>query len=151
MGSGRLRGMSETTGVVFPLVDGRRSTAATGRTVVADALRSVDPIGAGAADRETNWRAGYLVHFRRLVEAGLPSPDAALTIARDGLGAVHSLLKWGDPDAADAPLASAFRQPPAPVATTSGTVRAGTAPPNSRATDSALTNMSGAAIGRAAS
>ena len=109
--------MSETTGVVFPLVDGRRSTAATGRTVVAEALRSVDPIGAGAADRETNWRAGYLVHFRRLVEAGLPSADAALTIARDGLGAVHSLLKWGDPDAADAPLASAFRQPSAPVVT----------------------------------
>jgi hypothetical protein len=109
--------MSESTGVVFPLIEGRRSTAATGRMVVADALRAVDPIGAAAAERETNWRAGYLVHFRRLVEAGLPSADAALTIARDGLTSVHSRLQWGDPDAADAPLASAFGQPPAPAVT----------------------------------
>ncbi|KAB7743971.1 hypothetical protein GA707_10905 [Nostocoides sp. F2B08] len=109
--------MSESTGVVFPLVDGRRSTAATGRTIVADALRRVDPIGANATERETNWRAGYLVHFRRLVEAGLPSAEAALTIARDGLASVHTRLQWGDPDAADEPLARAFGHPPAPVAT----------------------------------
>ena len=69
-------------GVVFPAgPDGRRSTAALGRSVVADALRPVDPVGAGAAERETNWRAGYLPHFRRLVEAGLVSREAALTIA----------------------------------------------------------------------
>ena len=61
-------------GVVFPAgPDGRRSTSALGRAVVADALRPVDAGGAPAAERETNWRAGYLTHFRRLVEAGLPS------------------------------------------------------------------------------
>ena len=109
--------MSESTGVVFPLADGRRSTAVTGRAVVADALRPVDPIGASAAERETAWRSGYLVHFRRLVEAGLPSPDAALAIARGGLASVHSHLRWGDPDAADSPLADAFRAPSAPVVT----------------------------------
>ncbi|HHU11150.1 MAG TPA: hypothetical protein GXZ60_14235 [Intrasporangiaceae bacterium] len=109
--------MSESTGVVFPIVDGRRSTVATGRAVVADALRAVDPIGATACERETHWRAGYLVHFRRLVEAGLPTADAALTIARDGLASTHGRLKWGDPDAADQPLSSAFGQHPAPVAT----------------------------------
>jgi hypothetical protein len=109
--------MSESTGVVFPLVDGRRSTATTGRAVVADALREVDPVGAGATERETNWRAGYLTHFRRLVEAGLPSSEAALTIARDGLASVHSRMRWGDPDAADAPLARAFGQPSAPLVT----------------------------------
>lgn len=109
--------MSESTGVVFPVVDGRRSTAATGRAVVADALRSVDPIGAGAAERETNWRAGYLVHFRRHVEAGLSSPDAALTIARDGLSSIHSRMQWGDPDAADTSLTDVFGQPSAPVLT----------------------------------
>ncbi|MCA1780623.1 MAG: hypothetical protein ABR500_16570 [Dermatophilaceae bacterium] len=109
--------MSESTGVVFPLIDGRRSTAVTGRAVIADALRAIDPIGTGAAERETNWRAGYLVHFRRLVEAGLPSSEAALTIARDGLAAVHDRMQWGDPDAADAPLRSAFGQPSAPTVT----------------------------------
>ena len=70
---------TDDTGVVFPAgPDGRRSTAAVGRAVVADALRRVDPTGARAAETETNWRAGYLVHFRRLVEAGLASPEAAL-------------------------------------------------------------------------
>lgn len=109
--------MSEATGVVFPLVDGRRSTVATGRAVVADALRSVDPIGAAATEREVNWRRDYLVPFRRLVEAGLPSADAALTIARDGLAAIHTRMQWGDPDAADAPLTSVFGHPSAPTVT----------------------------------
>ena len=31
----------------------------------------VDPVGSASAARETNWRQGYLPHFRRLVEAGL--------------------------------------------------------------------------------
>ena len=75
--------MDEEHGVVFPAAaDGRRSTAALGRAVVADALRPVDPAGALAAGQETNWRAGYLLHFRRLVEAGLTSPDPALRIGR---------------------------------------------------------------------
>ena len=68
--------MSDPSGVVFPLdpTSGRRSTTATGRAVVADALRAVDPVGAASAERETNWRQGYLPHFRRLVEAGLARP-----------------------------------------------------------------------------
>ena len=59
-----------------------------GRTVVADALRQVDPAGALAAEQDTNWRTGYLVHFRRLVEAGLASTDAAVSVARGGLESV---------------------------------------------------------------
>ena len=35
---------AEPTGVVFPEVDGRRSTSATGRSVVADALLPVDDV-----------------------------------------------------------------------------------------------------------
>ena len=51
-------------GVVFPLsTDGRRSTSALGRAVVADALRPVDPVGALGAEQEMNWRSGYLIHF----------------------------------------------------------------------------------------
>lgn len=83
----------EQHGVVFPRgADGRRSTAAVGRAVVADALRGVDPAGARAAEQETNWRTGYLVHFRRLVEAGLGSGDAAVSIARDGLDSLHERM-----------------------------------------------------------
>ena len=100
--------LDEARGVVFPEVDGRRSTAATGRAVVTDALSGVDPLGAAAAARETNWRSGYLTHFRRLVEAGLPTSEAAHRIAQDGLASIESRLRWVGPDeTGDAPLADA--------------------------------------------
>jgi hypothetical protein len=80
----------EPAGVVFPVsADGRRSTSAVGRAVVADALRRADRAGELVAERDANWRRGYLVHFRRLVEAGLTSADAAVSVARDGLESLH--------------------------------------------------------------
>ena len=80
--------------LVFPVDShGGRSTSALGRSVVADALRPVDPTGAGAAEREVSWRSGYLPHFRRLVEAGLASPEAPVTIARHGLDAIHDRMR----------------------------------------------------------
>jgi len=80
--------------VAFPLsANGRRSTSAAGRAVVADALRQVDPAGALAAEQESDWRTGYLVHFRRLVEAGLTSKDAAVSVARDGLESLHRRMR----------------------------------------------------------
>ena len=83
-----------TEGVVFPLsADGKRSTSALGRAVVADALRPVDPAGARGAEREKDWRAGYLAHFRHLVEAGLTSKAAALSVARDGLDSLHARMR----------------------------------------------------------
>lgn len=82
------------TGVVFPEVDGKRSTSALGRGVVADALRPVDPVGAQAAERETNWRQGYLTHFRRLVEAGLlQDGESAVDVARAGLASLHERMR----------------------------------------------------------
>jgi hypothetical protein len=87
-------GSDEMAGVVFPMsADGRRSTSAVGRTVVADALRQVDPVGALDADQETNWRTGYVVHFRRLVEAGLTSKDAAVSVARGGLESLYRQMR----------------------------------------------------------
>ena len=76
--------------MTFPVsADGRRSTSALGKAVVADALSRVDPAGARAAGREGNWRAGYLAHFRRLIEAGLTSRSAAVCVARDGLASAR--------------------------------------------------------------
>jgi len=92
-------------GVVFPVSpDGRRSTSALGRAVVADALRPVDPAGALGAEQETNWRSGYLIHFRRLVEAGLASKAAALSIARDGLASLHARMRVTRPGGAETGL-----------------------------------------------
>ena len=83
----------EQRGVVFPATGaGTRSTSSVGRAVAADALRAVDPAGAAHADRETSWRSGYLVHFRRLVEAGLSAREAALAIANAGLGSLRSRM-----------------------------------------------------------
>lgn len=100
------------TGVVIPTVDGTPSTSALGRAVVAGALRSVAPGWAGDAETTTNWRRDYLRHFHRLVEAGLPSREAALTIAADGLAALHSRMRYRmSPGTAEQPLADAFDGP----------------------------------------
>jgi hypothetical protein len=93
--------------VTFPAAaDGRRSTSALGRAVVADALRRVDPDGALAASRESNWRSGYLTHFRRLIEAGLASRQAAVSVARDGLASLHQRMRVTGPDGAESGLDS---------------------------------------------
>jgi hypothetical protein len=95
----------EQHGLVFPADDeGRRSTTAVGRGVVADALAPVDPAGARSAEQETAWRTAYLLHFRRLVEAGLASPEAALTSARAGLDSVHARMRVLDDSGREHPL-----------------------------------------------
>lgn len=95
----------ELQGVVFPADEqGRRSTTGVGRGVVADALRTVDPTGAVAAEQEAGWRSGYLTHHRRLVEAGLAAPDAATSIARGGLDSLRGRMLVATPDG-EAPLA----------------------------------------------
>ncbi len=98
---------SGDTGVVVPAdSSGRRSSATLGRAVVADALRGVDPVGALDAERETNWRSGYMGHFRRLVQAGLASREAALTVAGDGLQSVHARMHYRDGSNVETPLAT---------------------------------------------
>jgi hypothetical protein len=87
----------EQQGLVFPAdSEGRRSTSTVGRSVVADALRAVDPTGARAAEQTTSWRTDYLVHFRRLVEAGLDSPEAAVSVAAGGLASLHERMRTLD-------------------------------------------------------
>jgi hypothetical protein len=93
--------------VTFPAsADGRRSTSALGRAVVADALARTDPTGALEASREANWRAGYLKHFRKLIEAGLASRQAAISVARDGLASAHQRMRVIGPDGAESGLDS---------------------------------------------
>jgi hypothetical protein len=75
-----------------------------GRAVVADALRRVDAAGAGAAERESDWRTGYLTHFRRLIEAGLDSRQAAVSVARDGLASLHRQMRVTGGDGAETGL-----------------------------------------------
>jgi hypothetical protein len=105
-------GGGESAGVVFPAAaDGRRSTSALGRAVVADALRPVDPAGALGTEHETNWRSGYLVHFRRLIEAGLASKQAWLAIAGGGLDSLHTRMRVAAPGGDEAGLGSLLTAP----------------------------------------
>ncbi|HVF04401.1 MAG TPA: hypothetical protein VNA20_06150 [Frankiaceae bacterium] len=105
------------SGVVFPTTGEGRSTSAFGRSVIADALREVDPVGANAAQHDTNWRRGYLTHFRRLVEAGLGSREAALAIARNGLASAGDRMRYAVPGGGEVGLAEAFARPGAGVDT----------------------------------
>ena len=112
-------------GVAFPVAaDGRRSTSALGRAVVADALSQVDPAAARAAEQEANWRTGYPAHFRGLVEAALASRQAAVSVARDGLASLHQRMRVIGRDGEEAELAALVTAPagggPATV-TVSGT------------------------------
>lgn len=84
--------MSAHEGVSFPT----ESTSSTARTVLAEALRKADPVGARAVENETNWRRNYLTHFRRAVEAGIGEATAAHSIAADGLTAFHAEMRYDD-------------------------------------------------------
>jgi len=102
----------EVAGVVFPVAaDGRRSTSAVGRGVVADALRPADQGWALSAEHETSWRTGYVTHFRRLIEAGLPSRAAWLAIAHAGLDSLHARMRVTSPGGHEAPLGSLLTAP----------------------------------------
>jgi hypothetical protein len=99
----------ESSGVVFPSVAaGSGVTSSLARGVVADALRAADPVGARAAEQQTNWRREYLAHFRRLVEAGLISADAAGQIAADGLGSLHDRMRFRYADGGEVGLRELF-------------------------------------------
>lgn len=91
----------------FPAVgDGNRSSSAVGRDVLSAALAGVDPVGARAAQAETTWRSGYLTHFRRALEAGLGSADAARDVASRGLAALHDTMVVHGNAGEDRPLST---------------------------------------------
>jgi hypothetical protein len=95
-------------GVTFPEVDGRRSTSATGRAVLAAAARGTDPVLARTIERERDWRRGYLGHYRELTARAATVPGAALAISRDGLASVHEQFRFRL-GGQDLPLAEAVR------------------------------------------
>jgi hypothetical protein len=81
-------------GVQFPLVDGRRSTQATGKRVFAAAVRFVDASLADRIETAQNWRKTYLQAVRQTVELGVRSPKDALRIASDGLDEARSTFTF---------------------------------------------------------
>ncbi|XVV10986.1 hypothetical protein ACQP2X_40040 [Actinoplanes sp. CA-131856] len=75
--------------ITFPAdASGRPSSSAFGRSVVADALRAVSPGAAEAAAAESDWRRGYLRHFRQLIAAG----GSGYEVAEAGLASVRERM-----------------------------------------------------------
>ncbi|HET6815675.1 MAG TPA: hypothetical protein VFH66_00405 [Mycobacteriales bacterium] len=77
------------TGVLFPTVDGRRSTQSTARAVFAEATRGCAPDVARAIDSAAKWRRDYVARLVDIEAASATSPKHALLVAADGLAAVH--------------------------------------------------------------
>ena len=93
-------------GVAFPLVDGGRSTTATGKGVFADAARAADPDLADEIDAERDWRNNYLTYARRLLEASLTTVHHPTDVPVAGLQSLHDRFVFSR-DGDDLPLGQA--------------------------------------------
>ena len=91
--------------------DGSRSSSAAGRAIVGRALKVVDEAGARAAEHETAWRSNYLVHYRRLVEAGLSSPEHWSKLAEVGLDELGEQLVDVTAEGEERPLTTSLTEP----------------------------------------
>ena len=98
------------TGVLFPIVDGRRSTQSTSRAVLADSTRATAPEVASAIERSAQWHKDYVRHLCAVESVSASSAKAASLVARDGLDSLHQHLVFvrGDDEG---PLADAFTVP----------------------------------------
>ena len=83
---------AQTDGVLFPQVDGRRSTQTTAKAVFADAARAIAPDVADSIERSGNWHKDYVGHLSTLERVSALSPKAALAVASDGLFALHERM-----------------------------------------------------------
>ena len=84
----------QSDGVLFPLIDGRRSTQTTAKAVFAEAARSVAPEVADSIERSANWHKDYVKHLSTLERVSALSPKSALTVASDGLFALHERMAF---------------------------------------------------------
>jgi hypothetical protein len=82
----------EQSGVLFPLVDGRRSTQTTARAVFAEAARGCSPDVADAIEHSGNWHKDYVRHLGSVERVSASSPKSALAVASDGLFALHERM-----------------------------------------------------------
>jgi len=78
-------------GVSFPEVDGRRSTTATCRAILADAAAAVDPALQERIGSCTRWRRDYVEHLRELTALSA-GREPALAIAHGGVQSMRTRL-----------------------------------------------------------
>jgi hypothetical protein len=83
--------LGAVAGVSFPEVDGRRSSTATGRAILADAAGAVDRALAQRIRTCGDWRSDYTELVRELTVASA-NGESSLAIARAGLESMRSRL-----------------------------------------------------------
>jgi len=103
---------SVSEGVVFPLVDGGRSTTVTGRGILADAARPVDPELAREIEQARDWRSRYVQLVRGLTAASAVTDEASKVIAEAGLTSMSSRMVFAR-DQETVAVREAFSVPPA--------------------------------------
>ena len=83
-------------GVAFPLIDGSRSTTATGQGVFADAARAANPALAQRIEAERDWRNNYLDYARELLAASLTTIHHPVDLPLSGLQSLHDRFVFVD-------------------------------------------------------
>ena len=76
-------------GVNFPLVHGSRSSTATGKQILAAAVRTAEPALADRIEHEPDWRQSYPLYFTAVTALEGRSSALALDVARAGLAAAR--------------------------------------------------------------
>lgn len=102
--------MSDETsaGVQFPATgEGRRSTTATTKGVLADSVRGVNPALAERIDGAREWRSDYAGLVHDVTAASATSADAARQIAADGLVSMRRRMVLVDDAGLETPLEDA--------------------------------------------
>lgn len=87
---------SSLEGLQFPISPSHQkpSTSKTGREIISEALALVDHQSSVRAKQEKNWRKKYPEYFKALVEQGIQTTDAAITIAEQGLNKAHHIFEF---------------------------------------------------------
>ena len=119
-----------SAGVHFPADgEGVRSTTATTKGVLADAVRRVDPALADRIEGVRDWRKGYVDLVHDVTAASAASADAARRIADDGLASMRRRMVLVDVAGDEAPLDEATVTLPAGAAPFGSDSVRGTADP----------------------
>lgn len=101
--------MTTDIGVLFPLVDGRRSTQSTARAVFAEAVRAVAPDVAQRIEATRSWHKDYVRYLAELERVTASSAKNAAIVARDGLHALHQQMVFAR-DGDEVPLVQALQR-----------------------------------------
>jgi hypothetical protein len=99
--------ISSDQGVQFPLVDGRRSTQHTARTVFAESTRPLAPDVAERIQHSRDWHKKYVAELSAIEKLSAGSSKAAQLVAENGLHALHQQMVFRR-GAEEVPLAHAL-------------------------------------------